>query len=74
MRIDGIVGRHEAYEAPKIGFGPFPDGAPGRSGASGLQVHKPRRGRNPPNPPVIRLLGSSRGGVAVGWRGRRGIG
>jgi|SRR5450432_346579 hypothetical protein len=31
-KMGGIVNRREAYEAPKIGLGPFPDGAPGRSG------------------------------------------
>jgi hypothetical protein len=35
-----IVSRREAYEATKIGLGPFPDGALGRSGASGVQVHE----------------------------------
>ena len=28
-------------------LGPFPDGAPGRSGVSSVQVHEPRRGKNP---------------------------
>ena len=43
--------RHEGRKrSKKKEMGPFPDGAPRYcSSTSGMQVRKPRRGRNPPN-------------------------
>jgi hypothetical protein len=41
---DGVV--EYVGTKPMRRLGPFPDGAPGSSGASGMRVHKPRRGKN----------------------------
>jgi hypothetical protein len=38
----GIVSRHEADGSKDWFQGHFPDGAPGHSGASGVQVHEPQ--------------------------------
>ena len=46
----------------RLVLGPFPDGASERSGASGVQVRKPRQGKSPPGLYSVRTSGERREG------------